>query len=48
MLASSVVERAGWYIDDLKVFYGSDCVDGAFFEDGFESGDTSAWGATNP
>ncbi len=48
MLASSVVERAGWYIDDLKVFYGSDCVDGPFFEDDFESGDTSAWGATNP
>ena len=50
MLASTVVERAGWYIDDLKVFYGSDCdgVETPLFADGFESGDTSLWSTTTP
>jgi len=50
MLASSVVERAGWYIDDLRVFYGSDCTEGPqpIFGDGFEAGNTSAWTQTVP
>lgn len=50
MMASTVVERAGWYIDDLRVFYGSDCSEGPLplFVDDFESGDTSAWTRTVP
>jgi hypothetical protein len=49
MMASTVVNYAGWYIDDLEVFHGSDCVGvDAIFVDGFESGDTSAWSAATP
>jgi hypothetical protein len=50
MLASSVVERAGWYIDDLRVFYGTDCdqIAGLVFMDDFESATTSAWSLTVP
>ena len=31
----------GWYIDDISI-------EGAFFADGFESGDTGAWTVTTP
>jgi len=48
MMASSVVERAGWYIDDIEVFHGSDCSSEDLFADGFESGDWSAWGSHSP
>jgi hypothetical protein len=50
MMASSVVNYAGWYIDDIEVFAGSDCNDatGLIFEDGFESGSVSAWSASTP
>ena len=49
MMASTVVERAGWYIDDLQVFHGSDCTSGPeIFADGFESGDTSMWSLSTP
>ena len=49
MMASTVVNYAGWSIDDLEVFHGSDCVGvDAIFVDGFESGDTSAWSAATP
>lgn len=48
MMASTVVERAGWYIDDLEVFHGSDCDAGGLFADDFESGTTSAWALVMP
>jgi hypothetical protein len=50
MLASSVVNYAGWYIDDIEVFHGSDCVTGSvvIFVDGFESNDFSLWSRTEP
>jgi hypothetical protein len=49
MMASTVVERAGWYIDDLEVFHGSDCIGlGGLFADDFESGGTAAWAQTVP
>jgi hypothetical protein len=48
MLASAVVEYAGWYIDDLEVFHGSDCVGTGIFADGFESGDIAAWSSSTP
>ncbi|MEN8164838.1 MAG: serine protease, partial [Acidobacteriota bacterium] len=44
MMASTVVNYAGWYIDDLEVFHGSDCGPfGLIFADDFESGDSTAW-----
>jgi len=40
------VSREGWYIDDVKV---KRCVaDNLIFDDGFESGDTSAWSTVVP
>jgi lysyl endopeptidase len=49
MMASSVVNYAGWYIDDLEVFHGSDCLsDGGIFADAFESGTLSAWSMVVP
>ncbi|HSL16665.1 MAG TPA: serine protease [Methylomirabilota bacterium] len=48
MMASTVVNRAGWYIDDLEVFHGSDCTTGVLFADDFESGGTGAWSLTTP
>jgi hypothetical protein len=48
MMASSVVERGGWWIDDLEVFYGSDCLGNLMFADDFESGGTTAWFYTEP
>jgi bacillopeptidase F len=48
MMASSVVERAGWYIDDLEIFQASDCATGVLFADDFESGGTGAWSLTIP
>jgi hypothetical protein len=48
MMASSVVERAGWYIDDPEVFHGSDCDSDDLFSDDFESGTTSAWASVVP
>jgi hypothetical protein len=47
MMASTVVDRAGWYVDDLEIFYGSDCTTGLFADD-FESGTTDAWSYTTP
>jgi bacillopeptidase F (M6 metalloprotease family) len=44
----SSVSREGWYVDDLYV---QSCEAGAVglpFDDGFESGDSSAWSATVP
>ncbi len=35
----------GWYIDDVIV---QSCFDAALFDDGFESGNTSAWASTVP
>ncbi len=37
------VSDVGWWVDDPRVFSGSECTDGGIFADGFESGDTSAW-----
>jgi len=48
MMASSVVERAGWYIDDLEVFLGADCASTLIFDDDFEAGTTSAWSSAVP
>jgi len=48
MMASSVVERGGWWIDDLEVFYGSDCASGLLFADDFETGATDAWSGVVP
>jgi hypothetical protein len=40
------VSREGWYVDDVKI---KQCVaDNLIFDDGFESGDTSAWGTVVP
>lgn len=47
MMASTTVNRGGWYVDDLEVFYGSDCIT-ALFVDDFESGTTDAWSVTQP
>lgn len=43
----NVVEREGWYVDDVVV---QSCAPDSpiLFVDGFESGDTSAWSATVP
>jgi serine protease AprX len=45
--SDSSVGREGWYLDDVTV---QACVpnQGAIFEDGFESGTTSAWSAVAP
>jgi hypothetical protein len=47
MMASTVVNYAGWYIDDVEVFTGSDCNDGLFSDD-FESGTYDAWSRITP
>ncbi len=39
---------AGWWVDDVRLFFGSACITISIFADGFESGDTSAWTATVP
>ena len=41
------VSRPGWDIDDVRI---QSCVpdEPPLFADGFESGDTSAWGQTVP
>jgi hypothetical protein len=41
------VSDVGWWVDDVDVLQGSECSTMPF-EDGFESGDTSAWSATQP
>ncbi|MCB1054606.1 MAG: trypsin-like peptidase domain-containing protein [Acidobacteria bacterium] len=41
------VSAEGWFVDDVLVFYGSECTavpgDDLLFEDSFEGGDFSAW-----
>jgi subtilisin family serine protease len=44
LVSDTSVGREGWYIDDVRI---RSCV-GAMFEDGFESGSTSAWSLTVP
>jgi hypothetical protein len=49
MMASSVVNYAGWYIDDIEVFHGSDCGDADHvFSDDFEDGHYNNWSAHKP
>jgi len=48
MATDTSVSREGWYVDDVRVITPSDCFDGGIFIDGFESGDTNAWGQTIP
>jgi hypothetical protein len=48
MGCDSSVSDVGWWVDDVRVFFGSECNDSEIFEDGFESGDTSAWSNTVP
>ncbi len=48
MMASSVVEHAGWYIDDIEVFHGSDCLDEHLFSDDFEAGHFGNWSGHTP
>jgi len=48
MMASTVVNYSGWYIDDLEVFHGSECLNDGIFSDGFESGGTDAWSSATP
>ena len=38
------VQRDGWHVDDIQLEASSSVI----FADGFESGNTSAWSATNP
>lgn len=42
------VSDVGWWVDDVKVFQGSDCGSPAIFVDGFESGTTAEWSVTVP
>ncbi len=43
------VSAVGWWVDDVRVFFGSECSSGPeIFADGFESGDTTAWSITAP
>ncbi len=43
------VSDVGWWVDDARVFFGSECVSGsAIFADGFESGDTTSWSKQVP
>jgi hypothetical protein len=45
----SIIDREGWYIDDVRVITPSSCFDGSgVFRDDFEAGDTGAWTATTP
>ena len=45
---SSVADQ-GWWVDDVRVYYGSSCIQAnLIFADGFESGDTSAWSSVAP
>ena len=37
------ISAVGWWVDDPRIFSGSECSGGAIFIDGFESGDASAW-----
>jgi hypothetical protein len=48
MMASTTVNYAGWYIDDVEVFRGGDCRGSGIFSDDFESGGTGAWSLTIP
>ncbi len=43
MGCDSSVSDVGWWVDDIRVFFGSECAGGGIFADGFESGDTSRW-----
>lgn len=45
MMASTVINRSGWYIDDLAITNVSPL---PVFIDGFESGDTSMWSGVQP
>lgn len=45
LATDSSVGREGWYIDDVVV---QGCENAGLFNDGFESGDTSAWSASLP
>ncbi len=45
LATDSSVDHPGWWIDDVTV---QSCLSSGIFADGFESGDTSAWGNTNP
>ncbi|MEM7351819.1 MAG: trypsin-like peptidase domain-containing protein [Acidobacteriota bacterium] len=42
------VDDVGWWVDDPRIFSGSECVGGFVFGDGFESGNTSAWSSSIP
>ncbi len=42
------VDGVGWWVDDVRVFFGSECQEGGIFFDGFESGDTSRWSSLEP
>ena len=48
MGCDSSVSDVGWWVDDVRVFFGSACESDSIFADGFESGDTSAWSSTVP
>ena len=37
----AAVNLGGWWVDDVRLFFGTDC--SAVFADGFESGDAAAW-----
>lgn len=45
MTSDSSVDHPGWWIDDVTV---QSCLASNLFEDGFESGDTTAWFSTVP
>lgn len=44
------VAAEGWFVDDVRVFYGSECTavagDDLLFDDSFEGGDLGAWDGT--
>lgn len=45
----SSVGDAGWWVDDVRVFVGSECTAGnLIFDDGFESGNISSWFTSFP
>jgi hypothetical protein len=48
--SDSSVASTGWYVDDVRLFYGSTCIPAGapLFQDGFEGGSFTAWSGVWP
>ncbi len=44
----SSIASTGWFVDSVNVSSADVCTAGGIFNDGFESGNTSAWSGSNP